>query len=387
MKPLLVALTAGLLLTSGCAKNRWLSRRDYSEMQDPFAGGSELAAQDPDAGSTNKRDPGSGRARVNTLTADAGSDSAGALRGPKPLQPAGATSQMAGSVSNAAYSGAPGPSGSSVPQGARSYSGPELSDFLNGRTTATAPATAQYPAELTADPRSLSAGLPAAPAASRARITPASAVSAEADRFNDFLEQKSEQASGAIRQASGAAAEVVEEAEDFAAWAEQQRSTWTGTAKSAGQSARTEASRISKETRAAAAEASDTANDAASDFADTLLGSDSEAETAEPLLKPLRRTTTPKQPVTPAAEVNPFDDPFAGLDEDTASLQADSAASTVRESSADELFGGDPRAATRAAGSPSATGKPGSRTAPAGGDADSLFGSDTGWKPADLTRP
>jgi hypothetical protein len=387
MKPLLVALTAGLLLTSGCAKNRWLSRRDYSEMQDPFAGGSELAAQDAGAGSSGERAPGAGRARVNTLTADASSDGTAALRGPKPLQPAGANNQMAGSMSSATYSGSPEAERNRVPPGARSYSGPELSDFLNGRPTAAAAATAQYPAELTADPRSLSAGLPVAPAASRARITPASAVSAEADRFNDFLEQKSEQASGAIRQASGAAAEAVEEAEDFAAWAEQQRSTWTDTAKSAGQSARTEANRISNEARAATAGASDAVNDAASDFTDSLLGPDSDAGTAEPLLKPLRRTTTPKQPVTPAVEVNPFDDPFAGMDEDTASAQADSAASSVRESSADELFGPDPRAATRAAGSPSATGKSGSRKAPASDDAGSLFGNDTGWKPAGLTRP
>jgi hypothetical protein len=49
-KPILLTLACGLLFSTGCAaKNRWFSRKDYSEIQDPFMETEAVASKDESA--------------------------------------------------------------------------------------------------------------------------------------------------------------------------------------------------------------------------------------------------------------------------------------------------------------------------------------------------
>ena len=148
-KPILATLVLSLLFCSGCAKNRWLSRRDYSEMQDPFMESEAVA--DAESQRRSKGDT-TGRARLSSSLADANPESdereAAPLLGPKPIQQASAANDSeirSGRIANAAY-----PRDSETQPGAageapstRSYEGPALSDFLQRKKTDSAPTQAQ----------------------------------------------------------------------------------------------------------------------------------------------------------------------------------------------------------------------------------------------------
>ena len=90
-KSLILSVTALMLFGAGCSKNRgWLSRNDYSEMQDPFmepgsavADSSDRTSKAAGRASLDDSDPSltEGRARV----AEPGLASAG-MAGPKPIR-------------------------------------------------------------------------------------------------------------------------------------------------------------------------------------------------------------------------------------------------------------------------------------------------------------
>ena len=108
---IIVSVAASLLFAAGCAKNRgWLSRKDYSEMQDPF-----MEPGDAVAGSKGSTSKASGRASLEEIESTLaegrarvpgpGATSDGTA-GPKPIRQAGVTSALdenGARVSSASY--------------------------------------------------------------------------------------------------------------------------------------------------------------------------------------------------------------------------------------------------------------------------------------------
>ena len=343
-KPILVTLAMSLLFCSGCAKNRWLSRRDYSEMQDPFM--EEEAVADTVKPRRAKTDT-AGRARLSSSLADtqSGSDARDAvpLLGPKPILRTSATNDpsiRSGRIAKAGYPREPetkiGADGDTPPT--QSYEGPALSDFLQRRRADRDPAAAVLPAQsqlVMAQPRGAQGSL-----AARAVAVPT--LSAEAQGFNSFLTEKStaaattaQRGANAVQRGANTVQQVQEDAGDFASWAQQQKANWSATGEGVPDAGSTE-------------------------------------EQAQPLIRKLD-TQKPAQEFDPKfaaekssgpeakKEVNPFDDPFAPSFD------------------SDALSSGPPK--------PSPTAKsPADSTTPRG-QLDDSFRMDSGWKPSHLTRP
>lgn len=380
-KPIFAALVLSLLFCSGCAKNRWLSRRDYSEMQDPFMESEAVAdAESP------RRSNGdtAGRARMGNSLADADPESdardAAPLLGPKPIQQASAANDpeiRSGRIANAAYprepeiqSGAAG-----EPPSTRSYEGPALSDFLQRRKTGTDPtqttAESVTPRGQTnfAPPGSISAST-GAPASSMPKL------SAEVDGFTNFLSEKSTAATAAAtsvtHQGSNAARVAEQDTGDFASWAQQQKATWSDTGESVTDAVSTAPGRMKEDARAAAQQMRRSAENAVPEF-NTPDSSSAADESAQPLMKDFDSQQSAadfnpefaaKKNEVPVAEkeVNPFDDPF------TPSFDADS----------------EPTVSPKAAAS---TKTPSGNVRKPSRQLDDSFQMDSGWKPSHLTRP
>ena len=76
-KPILLTLACGLLFSTGCAaKNRWFSRKDYSEIQDPFMETEAVASKDESPASEGSRDS-AGRAKLGGTASSTGAVAAG----------------------------------------------------------------------------------------------------------------------------------------------------------------------------------------------------------------------------------------------------------------------------------------------------------------------
>ena len=134
-KLIVLTVTATLFFGAGCSKNRgWLSRNDYSEMQDPFMEPDSAVAK-----SSGKTSTASGRAALDD-SEPAMAEGRARVSGPKPIRQTAATTSMNDSgrrVSPASYpdeaaSDAMAATGADAAKasGVRSYSGPALSDFL-----------------------------------------------------------------------------------------------------------------------------------------------------------------------------------------------------------------------------------------------------------------
>lgn len=380
-KPILATLVLSLLFCSGCAKNRWLSRRDYSEMQDPFMESEAVA--DAESPRRSKGDT-AGRARLSNSLADTNPESdardAVPLLGPKPIQQASAANDpefRSGRIANAAYprepeiqSGAAGEAPST-----RSYEGPALSDFLQRKkadadpTQATAAGVAPRRQANFAQPGGLSAST-GAPASSMPKL------SAEVDGFTNFLTEKGTAATAAAtsvtQQGSNAVRVAEKDAGDFASWAQQQKATWSDTGESVKDAVSTAPGRMKEDARPAAQQMRRSAENAVPDF-NAPDFSPPDDESAQPLMK----TFDPQQPAAdfnpefaakknevPVAkkEVNPFDDPFA------------------------PSFDTDPESTVPAKAAASTKTPPGSGRK-RGRQLDDSFQMDSGWKPSHLTRP
>ena len=108
-KPILLTLACGLLFSTGCAaKNRWFSRKDYSEIQDPFMETEAVASNDESPASEGSRDS-AGRAKMGGTASSTGSVAKSELSPgspPKSVLQTGASEDgvaRVGRIANASY--------------------------------------------------------------------------------------------------------------------------------------------------------------------------------------------------------------------------------------------------------------------------------------------
>lgn len=398
-KTIIISLTASLLLSTGCAaKNRWFSRKDYSEVQDPFMEGSEVAAADPETGDT------AGRAKL-------GGGSLSAPGGPKPItrnaSATAANSATSGgnSRATAAYpdegtgtAGTASPGAS--PSGARSLSGPALSDFLNsgGKSIpAEQPAAgAGRVASNLADPKSAAQRPSSGALSPAARAAAMPTLEQEEATFSGFMQKQTAAMNATAQKATNKVQETEQSTADFAEWASQQKAQWTQSGTEAVETVKAAPTAAKNKVRAVSHEARTAVDEAAVDFMTTPEFDSSETfegeeDAAEPLIaKPSAKTAaktatksgtsnrpkaqpipteesdadfefdTPKTTRTSAEEVsedpNPFENPF------------DFEEQTVEKPVV-------PKAKSSAA-------KKSSRPT-----IDESFEMDSGWKPSDMSRP
>jgi len=372
-KLIVLSIAVTLLMGTGCSKNRgWLSRKDYSEMSDPFMEPSEAIAKSGD-----KSSDGVGRATLGSADSSPTDRSERSMlpgmAGPKPIRTAAATNEAVAngrSVSPAKYPTDPDLGGAGdEPAAVKSYSGPALSDFLQKRQSAAQdaanevkqlPAKTQSTVRSNVNPAATRAATPAAPAT----------ISPEVENFSQFLTNKSNAVAEKTQQATQQANQKVQDTSagvnDFAAWAEQQKAEWST---SAGAVQSTVAETPAK-TKQAARSVFQQAKTASQEMANSMMTpefDDSGDETATPLLK--QKNTPPpatgsvlskaKAPTANdfAADSNPFEESF------------------------DEFH---------SSGSAAAPQKPATSSSGSGNSRPSLddsFRMDTGWKPSNLTRP
>ena len=384
-KFIILSVTASLLFGAGCSKNRgWLSRNDYSEMQDPFMEPDSAVAKSGDPASKasgraslHDSDPSlaEGRARVP----GPGMASTGEA-GPKPIRQTGASTDMTENgrrVSAATYPEdfADGTLGARETKtretaGVTSYSGPALSDFLQKKNAAAreaATAAEDLPARTVSSAGATAKGS-LNPAATRAALP---AISPEAESFSNFLTDKSDSVVNTAHTANQQVQEAAVDANDFVSWAEQQKAANLSSA-NAARSAVSNAPAQAKET---AASAFQQARLASREIADSILAPDFDdagGDAAVPLInRPVSPSVAPalsKAKAPTAGDLTTDENPFADSFE-----EFHSSGSTASESSSQKP------AATSASASARSNSTPGSL--------DEDFRMDTGWKPAHMTRP
>lgn len=337
-KAIAITLTASLLLSTGCAaKNRWFSRKDYSEVQDPFMEGSEVAAAEDGSGDT------AGRAKLGS-SAVAAADS-----GPKPItRPAAsstavATSPASGSRTQAAY-----PDETSEPSGtkpvARSLSGSNLSQFLNSGGKSMPDDTAVEESAATrsklAEPKSASARPSAGALSPAARAAAMPTLEEEEASFAGFMQKQSNAVNSAAQKAATKVQDTENSAADFASWASQQKAQWSEDGKNAVEAVKAAPSAARTKVRAVSHEAKTAVDNAAADFMNAaefdsaeFVEEPSAEESAEPLFsQPAEKAPAAKRKAQPIptqeveepefdtsassgatdsdAESNPFENPF-----------------------------------------------------------------------------
>ena len=386
-KFIILSVTASLLFGAGCSKNRgWLSRNDYSEMQDPFMEPGSAVAKSSNrnsktAGRASLDDSDSSMAEGRARVPEAGILSAG-KSGPKPIRQAGASNDMTENgrrVSAATYpedmaEDALGENGTNIQKtaGVKSYSGPALSDFLQKRKAAARDAATQVATEVDQLPtRTVSSANAAAqkslsPAATRAALP---TISPEAESFSNFLTDSSESVANTAHMTKQQVQETTTDANDFVSWAEQQKAANLSSANAA----RSAVSNAPAQTKEKAVSAFQQARQASREIADSMLApefDDAGGEAAVPLIN--RRGTSSTTPVlsqakAPTAKIVTADEnPFADSFEECHSSGSPASAGPSQ---------------------PSAAKSASSRSNSTAGSLDENFRMDTGWKPAHMTRP
>ena len=212
-RPILLTVVAGILCLNGCAvKKRFFSRRDYSEMQDPFMESESVASSGSSGTEKTSRDI-AGRASLNSSLNPSGTKSA--LR--SDAGTAGPPST--GRVANASYpEKSPSVPGQSVATGSnvRSYQGPALSDFLSSKQTEKVEAAAE-----TANSVATSAVSRVNSTERPDRVIDAKVnarVNDEVAGFNSFLQQTTSTVNEKSSQARNALHESEQSVEDFGDW-------------------------------------------------------------------------------------------------------------------------------------------------------------------------
>lgn len=370
---IVLSVTATLLFGAGCSKNRgWLSRNDYSEMQDPFMGPDSAVAK-----SSGKTSTDSGRAALDD-SEPAMVEGRARVSGPKPIRQTAAASSMNESgrkVSNASYPDeaasdamAATGGGDAKANGIKSYTGPALSDFLQKKKAAAREAATSVE-ELPA--RTVSS----AKAAARETMNPAATKAAlptmnpEAESFHNFLSDTKADVANTAQKVKQQGTDTKNEAQDFLSAAEQMKNEWSTSANSARAS-------ISEAPNAATGQAEtvfEQARQATREMADSMLTpefDDRGSEVAEPLIqgpKSAKSGSTLSRAKAPAennfsADENPFADSFQEFHTSGAEI---SRASTLQK--------------------PTTT--PATKSKSSKSSIDDDFQMDTGWKPANMTRP
>ena len=384
---IILSVTASLLFGAGCSKNRgWLSRNDYSEMQDPFMEPDNAIAQSSDrtskaAGRATLDDSDPSLAEGRAHMPGPGMTSAG-MAGPKPIRQAGASSAMTEygrRVSAATYpedsaDDTPRENGTNIQKtaGVTSYSGPALSDFLQKRNSAARDAATQAANDVDQLPTRtvLSANAAAQnslnSAATRAALP---TISPEAESFSNFLTDKSDLAADTTQNSDQQVQETTADANEFVSWAEQQKEANLSAAKAA----RSAVSKAPTQAKAEAGSAFQQARQASREIADSMLAPEFDGagqDAAVPLIK--RPSVVPIDPALSRAKAptahngtadeNPFADSF------------------------DEFHSSDSTARASTSQKPAASAAT-PRSNSTAGSLDDSFRMDTGWKPAHMTRP
>lgn len=438
-KFVLITLAGSLLVSTGCSKSRWFTRKDYAESQDPFMETEAVA-------STSGADK-AGRATLDDSPASSGAVAdTRPLSGPKPIQRVGSLTDPANPgppVSRAVYPESEATAAvpkSATPGVTRSYQGSELSGYLQKRRaeveTKTADVTAQAGSAINneaAAAKSTATALTTPRQSPAARAAAMPKLSEEAAGFNSFLEQGARTADSAASTARNAAATVQETedaAADFADFAAQKQAEWSTEASDAPATIRktagnaTASARNSAQTMvddfvehvnspAASGGSEFESDEFAADDASAMSGEE-EAESAQPLIRkpaaaasefdanpfeefeaPAPRAATPKATKPVAAKTPATKAPVA---KSPAAKPAPSASSgdEFEENPFENPFAEAPAkaaspkpAASKSAGSgaksPAGSSAPAKKTAePA---VDDSFGFGTGWKPANLSTP
>jgi len=372
-KLIVLSITATLLFGAGCSKNRgWLSRNDYSEMQDPFMEPDSAVAK-----SSGKTSADSGRAALDD-SEPAMAEGRARISGPKPIRQTAATNSTTENgrpVSPASYPDeiandamAATGAGTAKANGVKSYTGPALSDFLQKKKAAARDAATSVE-ELPA--RTVSS----AKAAARETMNPAATKAAlptmnpEAESFHNFLSDTKADVANTSRKVKQQGTDTQNEAQDFLSTAEQMKNEWSTSANSA----RASISAAPTAAREKAETVFDQARQATREMADSMLTpefDDAGSDVAEPLISrpktaaggsTLSRAKAPAQNNFSADE-NPFADSF-------------------------EEFHSSGSGVTSASTSQKPTTKPGAKFKSSKSSIDNDFQMDTGWKPANMTRP
>jgi hypothetical protein len=373
-KLIILSVTATLLFGAGCSKNRgWLSRNDYSEMQDPFMEPDSAVAK-----SSGKKSNASGRAALDDSEPAMAEGRARVPGGPKPIRQTGAATspgENGRQVSPASYpddiaddAQTAAGTGVSRADGVKSYSGPALSDFLQ-KKKALAQEAATSVEELPS--RTVSSATAAArnamnPAATKAALPE---MNPEAESFHNFLSDTKADVSNTSQKVQQQGTDARNEADDFLSAAEQMKNEWSNSANAAGATI--------KEAPAALKEKSETvfeqARQATREMADSMVTpefDDGGGDVAEPLI-PRQKTTTGGSTLSRAkapaennfsADENPFADSFEEFHSSGSGIGSESDSQ---------------KPAT----------KPATKSTSSKRSIDADFQMDTGWKPANMTRP
>ncbi|MBC7965955.1 MAG: hypothetical protein H7Z17_08525 [Fuerstia sp.] len=382
---IILSVTAWLLFGAGCSKNRgWLSRNDYSEMQDPF--------MEPDgsvAKSNDRSSKAAGRASLDDSEPEVANAEGRArvpgtrmtlpgMTGPKPIRPAGSSNGMTENGRHATPAtypeefadGAPANDGTRTAEtgGVKSYSGPALSDFLQKRNAAAREA-AMAAEQLPSRPGS------SANAAAQNALNPAAVrtaqptLSPEVESFSNFLTDTSGNVANTTQKANQQVQETATDANDFVSWAEQEKAANLKKANAA----RSRVSAAPAQARKEAGTVFQQARQASQEMADSMLEPEFDDVSDDAAVPLINRRSAPSAAPTlskakaPAAndftaEENPFADSFE---------EFHSSGSTATQGISQR---------------PSATSAT-ARSSSAPHSLDDNFRRDTGWKPAHMTRP
>ncbi len=382
---IILSVTASLLFGAGCSKNRgWLSRNDYSEMQDPF--------MEPDsavANSTDRSSKATGRASLDDSDPEVANSEGRArvpgtrmtlpgMTGPKPIRQAGSsngTTENGRSATPATYpeefaDGAPATDGTGTAESdaVKSYSGPALSDFLQKKNAAAREAamTAEQLPSRTASVANAAAQNAFDPAATRAAVP---TLSPEVESFSNFLTDTSSNVANTTQAANQQVQATASDAHDFVSWAEQEKAANLNRANAA----RSRVSAVPAQAKEQAGTVFQQARQASQEMADSMLApefDDAADDAAVPLINrrsaPSVAPTLSKAKAPTANDFTTEKDPFADSFEE---FQSSSSTAT--------------QGISQKPPTSSATAR--STTAPR--SLDDSFRMDTGWKPAHVTRP
>lgn len=372
-KLMVLSVTATLLFGAGCSKNRgWLSRNDLPEMQDPFMEPDSAVAK-----SSGRKSDASGRAALDD-SEPAMAEGRARVSGPKPIRQTAATTspdengrrvapasypdEVVDDALTAADTAAAGAAG------VKSYSGPALSDFLQKKKASAreAATSVQELPSRTVSSATAAARNPMNPAATKAALPD---MNPEAESFNKFLSDTKADVAGTSQKVKQQGTNARNDADDFLSAAEQMKNEWSTSANSA-RAAITEAPTAAKEKTETVFEQARQATREMADSALTPEFDDGGGDVAEPLISRPKTATggsTLSRAKAPAennfsADENPFADSF-------------------------EEFNSSGSGVSGASTSQKPTTKPAAKFRSSSSSLDDDFQMDTGWKPANMTRP
>ena len=381
-KPILLSLACSLLFSTGCAaKNRWFSRKDYSEIQDPFMETEAVASKDESATPEGSRDS-AGRAKLGGTTSSPSAVAKSELSPgspPKSVLQTGASEDgvaRVGRVANASYPEKTAAASASSAQGAaatensgvRSYQGPALSDFLSRKQAESVTAAADKANAVTRTATEVAKN-PASAISPAARAAAIPDLSDEAAEFDTFLQKGTDTVNSKAKQVASKVEETEQSAEDFSSWASQEKQKWTQETSNAAAAVSSAPAAAKKQVKSTAGQIRKAADDAVMDFEtpDFETPEFDESATARPLLKryapaPTEAEEEPEFEFEQApskrktTESNPFENPFD--DEEVKATP-----STRGTTSQKAKSGTTPQKSL-----------------------DSSFQMDSGWKPSHLTH-